>query len=69
MIDFADASAKTKRQHVDDLVQTRSSKELVVAAEIRSRISDKRSVAKLVREVSESLEKYSDLRKVSEKRK
>lgn len=39
IVHFADASSKTKRRRVDDLTQSRSSEELLAAAEISSRLS------------------------------
>lgn len=57
---------KTKKRRVNDLVKGRSSKELTAAAETSSRLSGKRNVAKLIKEVSESPEKFKDFQKCSE---
>lgn len=58
--DMANASAKTKRRRVDDLVTSRSSDELMVAAEISSRLSGNRTVAKLIQEINENPEKLKE---------
>ncbi|XP_026331397.1 uncharacterized protein LOC113238779, partial [Hyposmocoma kahamanoa] len=69
LADLTNASAKTKRRRVDDLIKSRSSEELTAAAEISSRLSGKRNVAKLIKGVSESTEKFTDFQKCSEQHK
>lgn len=56
---FDNASSKTKQRRVEDLIMSRTSEELLAAAEISSRLSGKRNVAKLIKEVSET-ENLSD---------
>lgn len=68
LVDMSNASAKTKRRRVDDLVQSRTSEELLAAAEIASRQSGKRNVAKLIREVSESPEKFKTRKSCDQQR-
>lgn len=52
--DFQDASFKTKKRRVEGLVQSWSASELVTAAEVASRLSGHRNVAKAIREVSDN---------------
>lgn len=58
-IAFENASSKTKRRRVEDLIVSRTSEELLAAAEISSRLSGNRNVAKIIKEASEC-EKLSD---------
>lgn len=62
-IEFDQASLKTKRRRVDDLIQSRSTDELAVAAQISNRLAGNRDVADVIKCVTEIPHKASDIKK------
>lgn len=62
-IDFDQASHKTKRRRVDNLIQHHSRDELAVAAQVSARLSGNRDAANVIKCVSESPEKATEIKK------
>lgn len=57
--DFEEASFKTKKRRVEDLVRSRSVGELMTAAEVAVRSTGNRNIATVIRKISESSESAS----------
>ncbi|KAF9406030.1 hypothetical protein HW555_013448 [Spodoptera exigua] len=52
--DFEDASFKTKKRRVEDLVQSRSVGELMTAAEVAARSTGQKNVARVIKDIGEN---------------
>lgn len=61
--EFDESSNKTKRRRVDDLVRSRGTTELMVAAEMSARLSGHRDLATVIKDASESREKCRIMKK------
>ena len=54
---FNESSYKSKRRRIDDLIQTRSTNELAVAAEVSTRLAGNRNAARIIRNAHKDQER------------